>query len=1029
MKTIYLPRLIIALMCLSMLIVSGCDDEPTKPDEIEVFNQIDVTLIDSWDLYELQDDSSRMTSKTAKSQFESGREVTGYPVLVEEFYLIISNQEVRLGDEQFNNIPEEIETVNLIDNQMYTVSTNGDTIYYYDYYRNSETGVLWMTEDNTPNSYFAVDPTETEIVSVVTGNDTIDYEINVEDYLMFYIHGQGPELKLTEPAFNSQINNLTPTFTWAGNNASEYLFQVRTDTLFNSGTGFVYNETLQNNSFAVPASNPLTNFTSYYWRVKADNSDWSSIWNFGTYYIVTLSSPLNTERVCRKPTLQWNNYQGATEYILQIADDSGFTQNLIEVTTAATQYVHPEFFVDGNTYFWRVKADNTGNEWSAARYFTIQKKASLTSPAHEEIGVLPPITFEWDPLQNAQNYNIQVATDEDMENVVLDETITTNSYTDATVLQTNTEYYWMVNSDVATEWSNVKSFKTNDVVLLSEPENDAVNQGVILQLNWLEFPGTQNYALQIAEDDNFSNIVIDIADIEETSYITEIDLEGDTQYFWRVQHNSSAWSDVWNFTTIAIVELEDYEPSTPINGATNVAQLPNLNWPGFSDATYYRMQLSDSDDFNNLIVNNVGSATSYALTEDDNEMLMLGTTYYWRVRYDLSEWGETWSFSTISGIPVDMEAIVHPETPHKIDVIWYCPSGEQTAYNVERSADGTNWDPVAQIAVTEHYYSDLGLNENETFHYRVSSVNPMGNSAYSEVVQATTGAFTLGSAEPDFVNVGSGSFEMGSLEGDDDEAPLRNVTLNNDFMIGAHEITNQQYCTLLNWALGKGLVKGKLYNNLNYAANALNYSDLLQDPDDSDLQIDFDQNDLIFEVINGKEDHPITSITWKGAAAYTNWLSIVKGLTSLYDTSWNCTVYGANGYRLPTEAEWEYSATNMGNSSFLYSGSDDVGEVAWYFGNATQIEPVGQKAANGLGTFDMSGNVWEWCNDYYGDYDPAQTDDPTGPNSGTHRVIRGGSWEYEAYYLRNTNRAKCKPDLSYGKVNTNIGFRILEIMP
>jgi len=155
------------------------------------------------------------------------------------------------------------------------------------------------------------------------------------------------------------------------------------------------------------------------------------------------------------------------------------------------------------------------------------------------------------------------------------------------------------------------------------------------------------------------------------------------------------------------------------------------------------------------------------------------------------------------------------------------------------------------------------------------------------------------------------------------------------------------------------------------------------------------------------ENHPVDQVSWEDAQEL---------ITNLNERT------GENLYRLPTEAEWEYACRSGSSETYCFGDDENLlGEYAWYNNNSEQkTHPVGEKKPNAWGLYDMHGNVWEWCQDWYGDYSQGSVTDPAGLSSGVRRVFRGGSWFYGADYCRSAIRFRCSPGYSY----IILGFRL-----
>ncbi|MEQ8188106.1 MAG: SUMF1/EgtB/PvdO family nonheme iron enzyme [Candidatus Eremiobacterota bacterium] len=277
------------------------------------------------------------------------------------------------------------------------------------------------------------------------------------------------------------------------------------------------------------------------------------------------------------------------------------------------------------------------------------------------------------------------------------------------------------------------------------------------------------------------------------------------------------------------------------------------------------------------------------------------------------------------------------------------------------------------------------------------------------VITPTPTATPTAISGPPMVSIPGGTFNMGSTVGTT-EQPVHSVTVSS-FYMGTHEVTNSHYVLFLN-SQGNQTEGGAEWISI----GANQYQGITGGPGAG-----------TFSLLSGYENHPVAYVSWYGAVAYCNWLSTQQGLTPCYgpinDRGDDPSVWRTrNGYRLPTEAEWEY-ACRAGSTADYYWGEsspnpEHIGDYAWYESNSNGNHSiVCQKLPNSFGLYDMSGNMGEWCSDWYSSstlnppayYSVSPGTNPTGPASGSDRVLRGGSWYLGASYCRSAVRYGCDP--------------------
>ncbi len=240
------------------------------------------------------------------------------------------------------------------------------------------------------------------------------------------------------------------------------------------------------------------------------------------------------------------------------------------------------------------------------------------------------------------------------------------------------------------------------------------------------------------------------------------------------------------------------------------------------------------------------------------------------------------------------------------------------------------------------------------------AVQEVLKSAENKETETISLTLPAGAKELVMVKIPAGTFDMGSNSGDSDEKPIHEVTISKDFYMGMYEVTQAQWQAVM-------------------GSNPSRFSG---------------------------DNHPVEQVSWNDCQTF------IQKLNEM----------GYGTFRLPTEAEWEY-ACRAGTTTDYYWENGNIGDYAWYTSNSgSKTHEVGTKLPNEFGLFDMSGNVWEWCNDWYDSnyYANSPNNDPEGASSGSYRVLRGGSWYYVTWVCRSANRCGSVP----GSGRDGGGFRL-----
>jgi formylglycine-generating enzyme required for sulfatase activity len=809
------------------------------------------------------------------------------------------------------------------------------------------------------------------------------------------------------PADSATEQPLPITLKWkASSGATAYHLQVATDTLFKE---LIFDNTVKDTLQQISG---LFIATTYYWHVQAHSSNgesaYSKKWNFKTLTappgIPELCSPASgSNNQTANPILSWHIATNASSYTLQVASDSAFTSIVYNQSGLTDTVRQISGLKASSTYFWRVMATNTfsSSSFSSVRSFTtiaVPSSPTLLTPITGAINQPLSLKFSWAPVAGAVSYILQVSTDSSFKIITFNSSVTDTS-TLVSNLDVNTKYYWRANATNGggtSVYSLVRNFTTTptpNVPTLDSPYNERsvtvseADNFYYTDVSWIKSQGATSYTLQVSVDSSFSTFVFNQSGL--TSLSQKITgLTHGLKYYWRVRaantYASSEFSTIWYFVA-NVQKPYFYWLTEPASGST-------LRWKKGERAKAYTLVISPDGMFTDTAY--VKTAINDTVFTVPDNFLKPSTQYYWKVcatnEGGASDFPDSWTFSTyftkptiISPANGAMDLSVAPKLSWNNTV-----RSEQ--YLLEVSTDPAFTTLFLSNSPSYSSSKVVWLNNHTTYYWRIRGYNSLDTSEYSDTYSLTTNLTSF----PEMIDVDGGTYTMGDGlgTGNNNERPTHQVTVSS-FKMQKTETTIHQWDLILN-------------------------------------------NSNVFFTYTGNE--AITYIKWSDIYSYCNRLSEAAGFTPCYSINGNTNpgnwTNGAivmsrtGGYRLPTEAEWEFAARGGTKShGYLYSGSDTIDNVAWYHGNNTgTIKEVALKVPNELGLYDMTGNAEELCCDDYAFYTSAPALDPNGLGQTPYAVKRGGSFMYASASCTVSARGSIlKSGDAYSGL-IDIGFRVVQ---
>jgi formylglycine-generating enzyme len=774
-------------------------------------------------------------------------------------------------------------------------------------------------------------------------------------------------------------------------------------------------EGLEDNNYLLTDLDPGTR---YFWQIEANDQKAAAIGDIWTFSTKAQNLPPGLphsptpahleENTSITPILNWQGSDPDSDSLLyDLRFGNSDNPQLIALDIVPPYLTHN--LSPDSWYFWQVTAkdgefESPGDIWSFHTGMINLPPYSAYAPCpasgSQNVNVCPVLSWSgYDPDGDVLFYDVYIGDALSLQLVA--EQIISNSFSPQ-VLDYDHLYYWRIDCSDGFDATEglLWSFRTREENLPPIPPHSPSPAHLQIQvsqnssLNWnCSDPNADTLRFDVFLADN-DHPELAVSNINQFSWTPE-ELAPATDYWWKIvakDYEYQTASPLWHFTTAGgnLPPAQPFSPQPPDN-STQIHPATSFSWQCYDpdgDQLYFDVYLGITSS-PPLVENQI---TEFEYTPPQN--LQENSLYFWQI---IASDGELISPSSIFVFYTG--EISQNQPPQQAIAIFPLHNAQYVAQNSHLSWQC--YDPDEDVL---HYDIYFGIDENPGLveqNFPLTFFDPAGllyDTTYYWRIDAkdfqyiTTGdiwSFTteLENIQVEMIEVTGALFNMGDTRdlGDYHELPIHSVQLS-DFLISKYEISQAEWQFVMDSNPAQGSSAGSNY--------------------------------------------PVYNVSWIDALQFCNLLSILEGYTPCYQIDGiNSTCdFEANGYRLPTEAEWEWAARGASDPpDFLYAGADLVHTVAVYiYDNPGSCDVVGTKNPNELELYDVSGNVWEWCWDFYGSdyyswcYEQGTVINPTGPEDGIYRIIRGGGWSSTAHFCRVATRHTYYP-LSTGDT---IGFRI-----